>query len=282
MPVNSTYPNEKPVLFYEKKGKGKNIIVFIHGFGLNRKSWYDISDLLIKKAEIYLVDLIGSGDSPAPENFPYTIESQANILLNFILKNRFSGITLAGHSYGGGVCLMLLHQLKAMKHNHIVKQLILIAPAVYPQPLPFFMMIPSIPFLGPLLMKQFNAEFQIRLTLKTVFYDSRAVTCERSNRYKNNITRHSYRYALIQTAKNVMPEKTDRLLAEIKTITPRTLLIYGEKESVISMENLEKLSKILPDGKTKIIKRCGHVPHEEHPGPTADLISEFLLSCCHQ
>jgi len=55
------------------------------------------------------------------------------------------------------------------------------------------------------------------------------------------------------------------------------LLIYGENESVILKENLEKLSHIIPDVETKVIMDCGHIPHEEHPGRVAEMITRFLL-----
>ena len=67
MPVLELKESEKPVLFYEKRGGGRDIVLFIHGFGLNRKSWYDIVDSFIEHSTVYMVDLIGSGHSSAPE-----------------------------------------------------------------------------------------------------------------------------------------------------------------------------------------------------------------------
>jgi pimeloyl-ACP methyl ester carboxylesterase len=103
--------SDKPVLFYEKKGSGKNTIILIHGFGLNRKSWYDIAPVLAEKSMIYMVDLIGSGDSPAPEFWPYTIDAQVETIFDFIRDKNLSDIVLVGHSYGGGVALRLLHKM---------------------------------------------------------------------------------------------------------------------------------------------------------------------------
>ncbi len=269
--------NEKPVFFHESRGRGKNVVIFIHGYGLNRKSWYDIVDTISENAMVYMVDLIGSGDSSAPENWSYTIESQAEVIFDFIEENGFSNITLVGHSYGGGVSLMLLDQMMEKGCDNLVKRLVLIAPAAYPQPLPFFIAIPCIPFVGAWIMKCISAEFQMKLTLKRVVYNDQIVTSERINRYKKNIARPTYRKALIQTAKNVIPRETGNIFERIEKIKSKVLLIYGENESVILKDNLEKLSHIIPDIETKVIADCGHIPHEEHPGRVSGMITRFLL-----
>ena len=278
MPVQPLQKNEKPSVFFEKRGTGDNLILCIHGFGLNRKSWYDIADSLGEKATVYMIDLIGSGNSPAPERWPYSIESQAETIFNFILEKALSNITLIGHSYGGGVSLMLVHQMMERGLGDLVKRMVLIAPAAFPQPLPFFMLIPRIPFVGAFLLKWTSAEFQIKTTLKRVFYNSQTVTPEKVNTYKSNISRPAYRNALIRTAQNVLPGKTDHILEKISQIKIPSLLIYGKNESVISKDKLEKLSWSLPGVKKRIIANCGHVPHEEYPQMVADMITGFLIT----
>lgn len=262
--------------FYETLGSGKNQIILIHGFGLNHKTWYDISPILSAHATLYMVDLIGFGDSPAPKSWPYTIEAQAEILLNLINKEKFSDVVLIGHSYGGGVALMLLHKMIEQGNSDLVRKLILIAPAAYPQPLPFFAALPCIPIIGRIFLASVNAEFQIKTTLREVFFNKKAVTQERVKRYVGNITKPSHRNALIKTAKNIMPKKIGEVLKEIEKIQHKTLLIYGENDSVILKRNLERLSRTLSNSTTYKISSCGHVPQEEYPDHTAELISDFL------
>ncbi len=274
--INSSRNRDKPIPFYETIGSGNNRIILIHGFGLNRRSWYDIAPILADKSILYMVDLIGFGDSPAPENWPYTIEAQAETLFDLIIDNNLSDVVLLGHSYGGGVALMLLHMMIENGSSARIRNFILIAPAAYPQPLPFFVTIPCLPIIGRALLTGVSSEFQIRMTLRKIFENKDAVTEKRIKRYTGNITKPSHRNALIQTAKNIIPQETDSLLNEIEKIQHRALLVYGENDSVILKENLERLSKKLPKVITKNINDCGHVPQEEYPLLTARLISEFL------
>ena len=274
--IRSSQQKYNPLPFYETRGSGNNQIILIHGFGLNHKSWYDISPILADKFTIYMVDLIGFGNSPTPENWPYTIEAQAEVLINFIINKKLSDVVIVGHSYGGGVALMLFHKMIENGNSSLVKKLILIAPAAYPQALPFFVTLPRIPFIGRLILKRLSARFQIKMALRKVFMNKKAVTEERVKRYIGNIVSPSHRKALVQTAKNIIPQETDKLLNKIEKIHHRTLLVYGENDSVILKKNLERLSRTLPNVITKKIADCGHVPQEEYPRVTAELISDFL------
>jgi pimeloyl-ACP methyl ester carboxylesterase len=161
-------------------------------------------------------------------------------------------------------------------NSALIKCLILIAPAAFPQTLPFFITLPRIPVMGRAILAGINADFQIRTTLRAIFRNREAVTAERIKRYVANIKSLPHRKALIKTAKNIFPDKMERLVKEIDKIQHRTLLLYGENDPVILKENLERLSRTLTNVITRKVDNCGHVPHEEYPQLTAGLISEFL------
>jgi pimeloyl-ACP methyl ester carboxylesterase len=235
--------------------------------------------MLPGESVIHLVDLIGFGDSPAPENWPYTIEAQAEVLFDFIINKNLSEVILVGHSYGGGVVLMLLHKMLERGNSALIKCLILIAPAAFPQTLPFFITLPRIPVMGRAILAGINADFQIRTTLRAIFRNKKAVTAERIKRYVANIKRPSHRKALTQTARNIFPNNMDRLMNEFDKIQHRTLLVYGENDPVILKENLERLSRTLTKVITQKIENCGHIPHEEYPQITAGLICDFWQTC---
>lgn len=264
-----------PEPYCETLGSGNIPIIMLHGFGINRKSWYDISPMLSDSATIYMVDLIGFGDSPAPEDWHYTIEAQADAVLAFIEKRQMKQVVLVGHSYGGGVALMVCSKLVQNNLSSRVKKLILIGPAAYPQSLPFFIMIPRLPFIGSLILKLAGSRLQMKTGLKAAFHNKAAITDERIDRYAGRLSR-GHRNALVQTAKHIIPDEADQLSDKLKDIKIPTLLIYGENEKVISKSNLERLSESLPDCTAKKIKACGHVPHEEYPGLVSEIISEFI------
>jgi pimeloyl-ACP methyl ester carboxylesterase len=267
-----------PTPFCEICGSGKTPIVMVHGFGLNRKSWYDVRPLLAEDFLLHLVDLIGFGNSPAPADWPYTIESQADALIRFFQRNHLTDVALAGHSYGGSVALMLMYKWIVSGSDSPVKKLILIAPAAYPQRLPFFISLPRLPFFGALIAKSVSAPFQVRLTLRAVVKNKKSVTQERVGRYVGNLTDPSRRNALVQTAKNILRPEISQLSDRIGELPAPTLLIYGENDSVIPKVNQRRLSRTLSYASVYTIGGCGHIPQEEKPDATAGLISDFLRS----
>ncbi|WP_339134910.1 MAG: alpha/beta hydrolase [Candidatus Electrothrix sp. GW3-4] len=257
-------------------GAGPNTLLLLHGFGTNRKSWYDVAPTLAKSSTVYLFDLIGTGNSPAPADWPYTMEAQTEMMYVFIRDNDLANIVLIGHSYGGGVCLLLLQKLLENGYDELVKKLILIAPAAYPQPLPFYIALPRIPLIGRTILQFLSAELQLKIAFNIVLKNRKVITKERIKRYSDNIRQPRYRKALIKTALNVLPQGIERVIEKIEKIRLSTLLIYGKNDSVILRKNLERLSSRLPNIVTKKIMYCGHVPHEEHPQLVADMISAFL------
>jgi pimeloyl-ACP methyl ester carboxylesterase len=102
----------KPKFNFEKIGSGKNKLICIHGFGASGKTFNDIVPYFDDSYEIYLIDLIGFGNSKFIADWDYTIESQAELLYEFLKAEKLTDVILMGHSYGGGVVLLILMMLK--------------------------------------------------------------------------------------------------------------------------------------------------------------------------
>ena len=265
-----------PLPYYEKIGSGRRSMIFIHGFGTSRKSWYDILPLLDCDYSIYLVDLIGCGDSPAPSNWAYTLMSQAEALYSLIKKESLSHLVLVGQSYGGGIVILLYFLLNKIGYHDLIEKLILIDPAIYPQKYPFFVKIPRIPLINHLVLSMIPPEIQVRSTLTSVFHNKDIITKERINRFTSNIASSERRHALIETAKNIVPENIEEIIKQIPLIVKPVKIIYGDSDPVIPHSNFRKLLAKLPNSEVYIMKECGHVPQEEKPEDTAKIILDFI------
>jgi pimeloyl-ACP methyl ester carboxylesterase len=88
-------------------GEG-NPAVFVHGFGANKWTWRYLSRGMQDTFTYYLIDLPGSGMSPAPKRFNYTIENFADVIAAFIVRKNPHNVTLIGKSLGGGVVLLTM------------------------------------------------------------------------------------------------------------------------------------------------------------------------------
>src|ERR1035437_300443 len=98
--------NEKDYITYEKHGTGSTSLIFLHGFGASKNSWYDFYNFFDSlKYTSYLIDLKGFGNSSIPKDNKYSLQDNAMIITSFINQNIKSDYLIIGHSYGGGVAL---------------------------------------------------------------------------------------------------------------------------------------------------------------------------------
>ncbi|MBE3110073.1 MAG: alpha/beta fold hydrolase, partial [Acidobacteria bacterium] len=101
-------PPEEPVrLFVEEKGEGKPVLL-IHGFGASTFTWRGVAPELAQDNHVIAVDLKGFGQSDKPLDERYAASDQAALLAQLIEARDLRDLTLVGHSYGGGIALLLV------------------------------------------------------------------------------------------------------------------------------------------------------------------------------
>ncbi len=72
------------------------------------------------------------------------------------------------------------------------------------------------------------------------------------------------------------------LLAEFSCATldfanfPRTLLVHGDKDIVVSVENSRRMAEKINDSRVEIWKNCGHAPHLHDAGRLRALINDYI------
>jgi pimeloyl-ACP methyl ester carboxylesterase len=55
-----------------------------------------------------------------------------------------------------------------------------------------------------------------------------------------------------------------------------TLILWGEEDKLIPVENAYRFQKDLPHDTLVILKKLGHVPMEEDPKTTTEVVRSFL------
>lgn len=89
------------VAYKHHEGPG-HAIIFIHGLATNSKTWSKLMAFLPADLDLYLIDLLGHGESDAP-SIKYTIGIQVELLKEIIRHEKLDDVYLFGHSYGGWV-----------------------------------------------------------------------------------------------------------------------------------------------------------------------------------
>lgn len=96
---------------YESYGKGKDAVVFIHGWTCDLTFWRS-QEPVYKKHRSLLIDLPGHGQSDKPD-VPYTQERFARAVEAVMRDSGVERAVLVGHSMGGPVALTFLRLFPA-------------------------------------------------------------------------------------------------------------------------------------------------------------------------
>lgn len=235
--------------------------VFVHGFGSNKLIWEGVCQGLADVFSFYAIDLPGSGESPAPKHFHYTLEHFADVLTDFIAMKDLKRVTLVGASLGATVILLALLRNRA-ELTPRVRSLCLIDAIAYPQDLPFFLEILRTPVLGP-----------AALNLPSFVKDLPAIFLPPG--YARYYGRKRVREALIRTARLIDAESLAPYARRLKTIDLPTLVIWGRKDGVVPLRLGRRLVRDLPNARLMIIDNCDHWPHQECPAEVVAALKEF-------
>jgi pimeloyl-ACP methyl ester carboxylesterase len=261
---------------YETHGTGATPILLLHGFAGSLETWRDIQPLLEDSFTLYMIDLKGAGLSSKPRDANYTIDAQAQIVESFIAHLDLTNVVLVGHSYGGGVALMTTIRLQRTPPSPLAR-LILIDGAAYPQKLPFFMKAVNNTLLKAII-NQFPAHTRASIALKRTFFDPSKVTDERIDRTARFMDVPGAHYALAQTARQLIPDDMAAFISALPTIQLPTLILWGKNDHVIPLATGQRLQEDIPGAVLEILPNCGHLPHQELPAATAQIIRRFLAN----
>ena len=240
--------------------KSQDYLIFIHGYGGSKCSWSLISKHIPKRYNPIYIELLGFGQSQPPNNFDYSIESQARYLNQLIKENTRGKITIVAHSYGATVLLVSM-----LKYQFEVNRVILVDALAYPQDIPFFIQAQTIPIISPILSHILPPSFQVDTVLKTIYAQQSQIKQSIRNCYISEFKMPFHREALAKTAKQLVSFKADKYIKRYSQLKSKFYLIWGEKDPLININKAKLLKQDLSARKLIVVPNCGHAPHEECP-----------------
>jgi pimeloyl-ACP methyl ester carboxylesterase len=220
---------------------------------------------LEKKYRVLRFDLPGFGLTHCPESTPFTMDyflSFINKFADYFNANEFH---LAGNSLGGWLAweYALLNQAR-------VKKLILIDAAgfVTEKTLPFMYKIARTSIAKCLFFpSRYKPIFY--LFAKGVYGNPERIEKEIYQRYYDLFFYNGNLKSLLKVALN----KIESNYAKLNELVVPTLIIWGDKDKWVSINDAYKFKELIKNSEIIIYKGLGHVPMEEDPEITVkDLI----------
>ena len=268
-------PPEAPVkLFYHEEGSGRPLLL-IHGFGTSTYTWRRVAPELAAKHRVIAVDLKGFGQSDKPMDERYSVFDQAELLAQLIEDRNLRDLTLVGHSFGGGVALLLALEADQRLKGRI-SRLVLLNTLAYPQNMPVFFRMLNMPFFSHVGVRMVPPAVQTRVALKIAYHDDSKIDDSEVEVYAGPLKTAAGKHAIIQSARQIVPEDLDALAERYKSIALPTLILWCDHDRIVPLDVGLKLRRAMPNASLKVVQGCGHMPQEEQPSQTLELMQDFL------
>ncbi len=268
-------PPDAPVkLYYEEQGKGPPLLL-IHGFGASTFTWRFVAPELAKTHRVIAVDLKGFGQSDKPFDERYSVFDQAELLAQLIEEKDLRNLTLVGHSFGGGVALLLALQANQRLEGRITK-LVLLDSIAYPQHIPVFFRLLDVPLVSQIGVRMVPPSVQTRVALEIAYFDDSKIDPAEIETYAAPLKTAAGKHAMIHSARQILPEDIAELSERYKTMALPTLILWCDHDRIVPLEVGLRLRRTLPNSSLRLVQDCGHMPQEEQPASTLELIKGFI------
>ena len=253
-------------IHYRDQGKGYPIVL-IHGTGASLHTWDEWTEELIKNYRVIRLDLPAYGLTGQDPEKRYSSLDYVNLLDAFLDQLGVKEFHLGGNSLGG-----LVSWLYSSYHDQKVNKLLLLNPSGFPfDSTPMVIKLAKIPILN-LFIRYITPKSFVKKNLKEVYYNDDLITNKTIDRYYDLTLFEGNRDAFIDRSLIEREDYTDRL----SLIQSPALVIWGENDEWIPVEDSEKFKAHLNNIKVVIMPKTGHIPMEERPKESVAIALNFL------
>ena len=113
--------------------------------------------------------------------------------------------------------------------------------------------------------------------MSEVYANESKITDELVTRYHKMALRVGNRQAFIDRAKTDFKLGEKANYDKLKSIKTPTLLIWGAKDNWIPLNNGKRMDSIMHNSKLVVLENSGHVPMEENPAESLEILKTFLI-----
>jgi len=259
--------SDSQIRISETGSNNAEVLILLHGFGSSLETWNDWVKPLESSYHVIRCDIVGFGLSGPASNSDYSDEADVRRIAEMLDQLHLEKVTLIGHSLGGRVAWNF-----AARYPSRTNKLVLIAPDGFPDLKTVGEHTYEVPQFAQA-MQYILPRFLVKQSMAPAYADPNHMTDAIVQRYHDMLTAPGVRQALLDRMQQTMnTDPTSRL----KTITAPTLLLWGEKDAMIPVENSLFYLKVMSQARRVVVPELGHLLFEEAPAKTLPVLTQFL------
>jgi len=256
--------------YTEYPGPGETVFL-LHGFGSSTYSWEKVAPLLQDDGfHVYALDMKGFGWSDKPRGADYSPFALAEEVNAWMDALGLRDVVFVGNSLGGALAVVM-----SILHPDKVGRMVLVDAGGYPMKLPTIVKAARTPG-AAFVTNLFYGRWMVSWNLKEVYHNDDWVTREQIQAYHDRLRTQDALDAMVALARAIDFNRFSDYVERAKSLQVPTLILWGENDRWIPLEVGRWFHRDLPDSRLVVIPECGHVPQEEYPGVTAQLIIDFI------
>ena len=252
-------------IYYEIHGEGVPLLL-IAGLASDSRSWGDVTGRLSKDFMVISPDNRGAGRSPLMTG-ELSISQMADDCVALLDSLEIPSSHIAGHSMGGFIA-----QEIAITHPERADSLILEATAssCRKEMAETFLEIAS-------RLEKSSDKAQFFMEIFSLIFSSRVLS---NTALVEEMVRFAIEDPWPQSLENFKAQVNalkgfDRS-ADVKNIRTRTLVVAGEEDRVVTLDESLNLSKSIPCARLEVIKEAAHAMHVEKVDLFCGIVGSFI------
>ncbi|MDR0554364.1 MAG: alpha/beta hydrolase [Treponema sp.] len=279
---------EEETLFYYDTEAGsdspssKPVLALIHGLGDEADSWRRVIPLLRNRFRVLAPDLPGFGRSKAPGRINLKRHTRALFrLLDEAGVSEAYPAALVGNSMGA-----VIAEEAAFTQPKLTRALIL-EDGCFPSALPLGagLLLMACPFIGKKQYRSYRKNHERAYRSLLPYYEDLEGMNEEDRRFLRErviarVESSSQERAYFGSLRSLIwtyQTGKDSFAQRFIAFPGKTLILWGDRDRVISPDSARILRNLRQDVVFKSIPAAGHLPHQENPAAVAEAIAAFLM-----
>lgn len=244
-------------------------VVLVHGIPGSGATWGEVAADLAQDHAVTVVDLLGFGESPRPQDV--LVDAQAAALAATLDAIGTSAV-IVGHDFGGPVALTL-----AGARPDLVRGLVLASTNVFPDsPVPFPLSLVRVPVLaGPARRVLFGGP-ALRMLLKQGAHDARLD----ADIYLGDADQQRAIATIFGEALARIEEIYTPIEKILRGLEVPAAVVWGDRDPFLGVAQAQRTAAAAPGAvEAQVLAGAGHFLPEERPREVAAAIRAHVSAC---